>query len=56
MSAALGVQLPAGEVERNRVPVNDGGGDEAHAGRAETLILEGAVANFPLPVKEHRAA
>ena len=49
-------QLPDGAVEIDRVPVNDGGGDEAPAGRAEALILKGAVANFSLSVKEHRAA
>jgi hypothetical protein len=43
-------------VEIDRVPVNDGGGDEAQARRTEALVFEGAVSNFPLTVKEYRAA
>jgi hypothetical protein len=54
-SHSLRAQLPRGTVEIDRAPVNDGGGDEAQARCAETLIFEGAVSNFALTVKEHRA-
>jgi hypothetical protein len=36
---SLHAQLPDGTVEVDRVPVNDGGGDEAQARRAETLVF-----------------
>ena len=52
---SLRAQLPDGTVEIDRVPVNDGGGDEAEARRAEALVLEGAISNFSLAVEEHRA-
>ncbi len=35
--------------------MNDSGSDETQARRAEALVLEGAVSNFPLTVKEYRA-
>ena len=35
--------------------MNDGGGDEAQAGRAEALVLEGAVSDFSLTMEEYRA-
>ena len=52
---SLRPQLPDGSVEIDRVPMDNGGGDEAQARRAETLVLESAVSNFPLTVKEYRA-
>ena len=52
---SLRAQLPDGTVEIDRVPVNDGSGDEAQARCAEALVLEGAVSNFSLTVEEHRA-
>ena len=52
---SLRAQLPDGAVEINRVPMNNGGGDEAQTGCAETLVFEGAVSNFPLSMEEHRA-
>ena len=48
--------LPDGTVEIDRVPVNNGGGDEAQARCAEALVFEGAVSNFPLSMEEHRAS
>ena len=42
----LRAQLSNGPVEIDRVPMNDGGRDEAQARRAETLVLEGAISNF----------
>jgi len=36
-------QLPDGAVEIDCIPMNDGGNDEAQAGRTEARILEGAV-------------
>ncbi len=53
---SLRAQLPDGPVEIDRVPVNNGCRDEAQARRTETLVLECAVADFPLAMKEHRAA
>ena len=53
---SLSAQMPDGTVEIDRVPVNNGGGDEAQARCAEALVFEGAVSNFPLTVKEYRAA
>jgi hypothetical protein len=44
---SLRAQLPDGAVEINRVPMNNGGGDKAQTGCAETLLFEGAVSNFP---------
>ena len=52
---SLRTLLPDGTVEIDRVPVNDGSGNEAQARRAEALIFEGPVSNFPLTVKKHRA-
>ena len=52
---SLRAQLPDGTVEIDRVPVDNGGGDEAQARRAEALVFEGAVSNFPLTMEEHRA-
>ena len=52
---SLRAQLPDGTVEIDRVPVNDGSGNEAQAGRAKALVFEGPVSNFPLTVKEHRS-
>ena len=49
-------QLPDGTAEIDRIPVNDGGGDGAQARCAKALVFEGAVPNFPLTVKEHRAS
>jgi hypothetical protein len=46
---SLRAQLPDGTVEINCVPVNDGGGDEAQARRAEILVFEGAVADASKP-------
>ena len=43
---SLRAQLPNGTVEIDRVPVDNGGGDEAQARRAEALVFEGAVSNF----------
>ena len=40
-------QLPDGAVEIDRVPMNDGGSDEAQPRRAEALVFEGAVSNSP---------
>jgi hypothetical protein len=51
---SLRLQLADGTVEIDRIPVNGGGGDEAQARCAETLIFEGAVSNFALTMKEHR--
>ena len=53
---SLRAQLADCAVEIGRVPVNDGSGDEAQARRTEALVFEGAVSNFPLAMKEHRAA
>ena len=53
---ALSSQLPDGAVEIDGVPVHDRRGDEAEAGRAEALVLEGAIADLALPVEEHGAA
>jgi hypothetical protein len=41
-------------VEIDRVPMHDCGGDEAQTGRSEALVLESAVADFALTVKEDR--
>ena len=54
MVDALRAQLLDGTVEIDRVPMDDGGGDEAQARRAEALVFEGAVSNFTLAMKEHR--
>ena len=56
---SLRAQLPDGTVEIDRVPMNNGGGDEAQARRAEALVFEGAVSNFPLApfgIKTHPIA
>src|SRR5450631_1191127 len=53
---SLRTQLPDGTVEIDRVPVNNGGGDEAQARCAEALVFESAVANFPLSMEEHSTA
>ena len=52
---SLRAQLLDGPVEIDRVPVDNGGGDEAQTRCAEALVLEGTVSNFSLTVKEHRA-
>jgi hypothetical protein len=52
---SLRAQLPDGTVEIDRIPVNNRGGDEAQARRAETLVFEGAVSNFSLAMEEHCA-
>ena len=52
---ALSAQVLNGTIEVDGVPVDDRGRDEAQAGRTEALVLEGAVSNFPLTVKEYRA-
>jgi hypothetical protein len=52
---SLRAQLPDGTVEIDRVPINDGGGDEAQTRRAEALVFESAVSNFSLTMKEHCA-
>ena len=52
---SLRAQLPDGTVEIDRVPMNNGGGDEAQARRAEALVFESAVSNFSLTMKEHCA-
>ena len=49
---ALGAKMLDGPVEVDGVPVDDGGGEQAQARRAETLVLEGAVTDFPLAVEE----
>ncbi len=48
----LGAEMLDGPFEVDGVPVDDGGGEQAEAGRPETLVLEGAVADFPLPMEE----
>jgi hypothetical protein len=53
---SLSAQMPDGAVEIDCVPVNNGGGDEAQARCAKALVFEGAVSNFALTVKEHRAS
>jgi hypothetical protein len=53
---SLLAQLPNGTVEIDRVPVNDGGGNEAQARRTKTLVFEGAVSNFSLAMKKYRTA
>ena len=52
---SLRAQLPNGTVEIDRVPVEDGGRDEAQARRAATLVFEGAVSNFSLAMEEYNA-
>jgi hypothetical protein len=52
----LRAQLPDGTVEIDRVPMSNGGGDEAQARRPEALVFEGAVSNFPLAVEKDRTA
>jgi hypothetical protein len=52
---SLRTQLPNGTVEIDRVPMDNGGGDEAQARRAEALVFEGTVSNFPLAMEEYRA-
>jgi hypothetical protein len=52
---SLPAQPADSTVEIDCIPVGDGGGDEAQARCAETLVFEGAVSNFPLTVKKHRA-
>src|SRR5450755_3853874 len=49
---ALGAEVLDGPVEIDGVPVDDGGGEQAEARCAETLVLEGTVADFPLAVEE----
>jgi hypothetical protein len=41
-------------VEIDRVPMNDGGHDEAQPRRVEALILEGSIPDFSLALEEHR--
>jgi len=53
---SLRAQLLDGTIEIDRVPMNNGGGDEAQARCAEALVFECAVANFSLAMEEHRAA
>ena len=43
---SLRAQLPDGTVEIDRVPMNNGGRDEAQARRPEALVFESAVSNF----------
>ena len=51
---SLRAQLPDGAVEIDRVPVNDGSGNEAQARRAEALVFEGSVSNFPPSTRKHQ--
>ena len=51
----LRAQLANGTVDIDRVPINNGDGDEAQARRAEALVFESAVSNFSLTMKEHCA-
>ena len=53
-SHALSAQMLDGAVEVDRVPMNDGGGDETEARGAEALVLERAVSNLTLTMKEDR--
>ena len=53
---ALSPQLPDGAVEIDGVPMHDRRGDEAEAGRAEALVLEGPVADLTLAMEEDGAA
>jgi hypothetical protein len=48
---SVGAQPADGEIEVGGVPVDDGRGDEAEAGGAEALVLEGAVAELALAVE-----
>ena len=43
-------------VEIDGVPVHNRRRDQAEAGRAEALVLEGAVAELTLPMEEDGAA
>jgi hypothetical protein len=45
-----------GTVEIDRVPGDDGRGDQAQAGCSEALVLEGAVADLALTIEEDRTA
>jgi hypothetical protein len=51
----LSLQLPDGSVEIDGVSVHDLCRDQAEAGRADALVLEGAVANRTLPMEEGTA-
>jgi hypothetical protein len=42
-----------GAIEIDRVSMNNGGGDEARAPRAEALVFECAISKFSLTMKEH---
>jgi hypothetical protein len=44
---ALGTQLSNGAVEVDRVPMDDGGRDEAEARRTKALVLKGCDPGFP---------
>jgi hypothetical protein len=47
------LRSPAISVEVDRVPVDDGGRDEAEARCTEALVLESAIPNFALAMEEH---
>jgi hypothetical protein len=51
----LSAQVLNGTIKVDGVPVDDRGGDEAQAGRTEALVLEGAVSDLALTMKEDRA-
>ena len=51
---ALSAQLPNRPVEIDRVPVNDGGGDETETRSTEALVFEGTISDFALTMEEHR--
>jgi hypothetical protein len=52
---SLRAQLVDSTVKIDRVPVDNGGGNEAQARRAEAVVLEGSISDFALAMKEHRA-
>jgi len=52
---ALSAQVLNGTIEVDGVPVDGRGRDEAQAGRTEALVLEGAVSDLALTMKEDRA-
>ena len=53
---AMVTEVLDGTVEVDGIPVDDRGGDEAQAGGAEALVLEGAITDLALAVEEHRSA
>jgi hypothetical protein len=53
---AEGTGVLDGTVQVDRVPMDDGGGDEAQAGRTKALVLECPVSNFALAMEKHRTS